>query len=363
MHTLKTFAALAILMPVIAFGQSATLQSQPVTTTGIEHEDIGITGSDSDGESSQGNMESNFKVEKGEKAMSPEYGVDGDPDVPIVTGHIPSEDKASPELMEPTNKGMKDGGAGTGKAGEEIGTEEYGKSTPDSFFDVFVDLHDDDTQAAVDAFLKIGDIKGESMNAEESGSRGESAAGEIKFGDGESGARPAANASEPKEIVVVGSKVRTELQKSNIEIRGWDPEKKEVTIKPADIKEGEDFLDFIGATVASDENIENVTFNFKKIKMGYDQPAKLFAIININMRVTTHIDEQGNVKVEFPWYRMFTKNNGAELSRNIEARVQEHNEISNVARQNGTDVEFLQDRAILFQAIVAIMKTMHDTAR
>jgi len=90
MKTFKTLTFIWILMPSVALAQYTTLQLQPIETTGIEHEDIGVVEVDSDSAGgSSGNIETEFKVEQGEKA-----NVDGDPDRPIVTGETDEEKDA-----------------------------------------------------------------------------------------------------------------------------------------------------------------------------------------------------------------------------------------------------------------------------
>jgi len=278
MKTLKILAILAIFIPAFAIAQTATLRVEPVETTstgikeddpgvtsggveepdfgvtsaepettGIEHEDIGITGDDEESRADSffdvfTEIEVDSMNESGEKG--------GTEDINIGVGEMKSE---------------------VGGDGEDIGAPSSGRATYDSFFDIFVDIGGEGTQAAIDAFIKLGDIKGESTDE----AMEDDEAGEITFGDGETGARP----SKPREIVVVGSKVKEVVRSGNVEVRGWDPEKKEMTIGPDDVEKPEDFLDFVGALTLSDENIEEVSFNFENIKMEYDQPAKLFGFL------------------------------------------------------------------------------------
>jgi len=391
----------------VAFGQEAILHAQSAETmriavaatdptsdtTGIEHEDIGSAALDSSSEgSSGGNIETEFKVEEGESTIP-----DGDPDEPIITGVTgdgdkstgidddefgvtssdsdeASMDKASPMLQEPSVGGVrKESGekGGTedinigigemreaGKAGEEITTDEYGRAVPDSFFDIFIELGDADARAAIDAFIKAGEMTGEDDDeADES-----DGSGNVRFGDGESGARPSLTASTQKEIVVVGSKVRKALEDLNVEIRGWDPIKKEVTIGPDNIDDGGDFLDLVGAMVAKDEHIEEVSFNFQKIRIEYEQPAKLFGLLNITMNATVEIDEAEKVNVKFPWYRILAKDNARELRTEMETAMEAH-ELGHALQQQQTNIDFLRERARVFQTVSNVLRAAHDTAK
>jgi len=313
---------------------------------GIEHEDIGITGESDDNDTANGGAKEH------------------DPGIMILEASF-QEDERDGEISDSSSTGEEE--AEVKESGEKGGTEDinigigelHGSSNaaPDSFFDIFVDIADDDTREAMDAFLKIGDVKGESTDAEMK----DDESGTIRFGDGERGARePEASKGEPKEIVVVGSKVRDEVQASGVEVRGWDPTTKKVTITPDDIETQENFVDFIGAVTLSDENIESVSFNFKKIVMEYDQPAKLFGFINIDMGATAEVDEAGKVKVKFPWYRFLTRNNATEVKTNIQNSVGENGD--QTPAQNQTDLDLLRERARTFQTISNVMRVAHDTA-
>jgi len=293
MKTLKILAILAIFVPAIAFAQTATMVAQPTDDTSSTEIDFVETGGGGTEGSSKGNVEAEFKVEEGEKGQ-PEH----DPGVMIMeaastdqeTGiddgefGVTSVDDGKDTRKEPGEKaGTEDINIGVGEMkgevggdGEDIGAPSSGRTTYDSFFDIFVDIGGEGAQEAIDVFIKLGDIKGESSDE----AMEDDEAGEVTFGDGETGARP----SKPREIVVVGSKVKEVVRSSNVNVRGWDPEKKEMTISPDDINKSEDFLDFVGALTLSDENIEEVSFYFNKIEMEYDQPAKLFGFINMSMR-------------------------------------------------------------------------------
>lgn len=343
-----------------------TSSNTSTSDTGIEHEDIGVTeannGEDDDCDGTEG-----CPVSSIEFTLIPNRI-----EISAMEGSSKELDKASPKLMEATT-----GGSGAvGGESEDIGVPNANNARVDSFFDVFVDLSDDDARAAVDMFIKIGDIKGESMRVDG-----------LDLDDDDDGIKTTgAKSSKPKEIVVVGSKIREQVLAGNVKVRGWDPVKKEVIIKPKNIENGEEFLHFIGAVTLSDENIESVSLNFEKIKLRYDQPAKLFGFIPMSLRAQVEIDEKSQVKVKFPWYAFLTSGNRDEVREEIRNAVQERSISNNdiiddivpeVARgvqteilsmdlsgaeHSQTDLDFLRERAGLFQTIVEAMRSAHDTA-
>lgn len=221
----------------------------------------------------------------------------------------------------------------------------------DSFSDVFVDFSDEDTQEALGIFLEIGDIKGESNNKS------------IEVDSGTEEATPENNKTEKKleskklkEIVIVGSKVKEVIESGDVQVRGWDPKKKEVTIKPEDVEEAKDLLDFIGATVISDENIEKIAISPEKIEMEYSQPAKLFGLIPMSLTAKVVLSEKEKLKVKFPWYSFLTSDNAKEVKEEIDVLSLAWGGVASIG-----DTE-LQDRALKFQVISNLLKASHDAA-
>lgn len=210
--------------------------------------------------------------------------------------------------------------------------------------------------AATDAFLKIRDIKGESTEAKK-----------------------------PKEIVVVGSKNPETPTSSEVVIKGKKIKENVVQYKETDlnfvlrasqistakpiapgvIQTKEDFEAHVGAAMAEDEAIEEVSFYYNKISMKYQQPAKLFGLFSVSYTVETevggeeiHPDEFGRVKVKFPWWARFTNNNPSTLQQEIEEELAgEDAQLANIDLQNQ-----LQQQQRTFQTLSNVMKNKHDTA-
>ncbi len=359
---LKTLATLAVFAPSVVFAQIAipAVTSSDVSetdaraentgveepdfgvtatglggATGIEKEDLGVVRDDNGG-LSKGNVETGFKVEEGESDVVTGAFLDDDNDGDGVdTEEI--EFTLSPDRIEASlQERLDDDSDGDGLV-DESDDEEF---QVDSFFDVFTNLSNDEAKSAVDAFLKLDDIAGESKDDDAV----DDDTDDIRL------------AKKLTEIVIDGSTVRQKVEENEVEVRGWDPEKKEVTIKPEDVHKGEDFLDFVGAVIIGDENIENVSLNYGEIKMEYIQPAKLFGFIPMNLTAQVELSEKDEVKVSFPWYTFFTKNNAKKVKDDIDVLS-----LSWGAEKGGKDTD-LQDRASKFQNISNVMKKAHDVS-
>jgi len=364
--------------------------AEPKTeTTGIESEDIGVTGGGDDG-SSSGNVETEFKVEEGEKdpvekddIVGPDDDSDGDglddddaedieftlnPDriEASATNREDDDDDDNLDDLKLRSDGDIDGD-GLNDDEEALVDEAHDKwidvlsatwgesAGGDSFFDIFVDFDDKDTRSAVNAFLKIEGIEGESKYAKSANGDGD----RVDGADDSQEKKEGPKGDKVREIVVVGIDVREAIQDGKVEVRGWDPEKKEVTMEPDDIDEAQDFLDLVGAVVLSDENIEEVSLTYTEIKVGYSQPAKLFGFFSIDMTARAEVDEAGEVKVKFPWYRFLTTNNVGELRKEMDKATPK---LSEAVAGGETSVDFLRERARLFQTISDVMRAARDTA-
>lgn len=198
------------------------------------------------------------------------------------------------------------------------------------------------------AFIKIGDIKGEAAD---------NAAPE---GDGTE-----AQTSKPKEIVVVGSKVRDEDIPFPIQWGGtgsenaapdsffdiWIDAGEDRNAAPDSFFDiftdlGEDrsapdsffdiFVDVTGEDVAlqaisvaqANENVEEVQVLENEVKVTYDEPMRLLGFIPLQGTRTVVVDtsdpsRDGRVKVQFPWWRFLatTQTDAESLSEAIETEL------------------------------------------
>ncbi len=166
------------------------------------------------------------------------------------------------------------------------------------------------------------------------------------FGDGVRGRIP--EQATNTDVIIKGSKIKENYVDKDH--KDW------IDILSAGVKDDQDLELYAAATAATDENIEEIKFNFQKIEMKYKYPAKLFGFLPIEYTATAtaeeiYPDEYGRVKVHFPWWSIFTDN----PAKNLETEL--NSQLPNVDLQNP-----VQKQRIL-QTMSNIMKTKHDTAR
>lgn len=206
------------------------------------------------------------------------------------------------------------------------------------------------TTSGADVFIKIGDIKGES---EESSSG--NTENQFKVEEGESAAK------KPKEIVVVGSKVR-----------GWDPVKKEeirgVAPQRTDEVHNETDLAFLATRLFienEDVPTEDISLNFEKITWAYRQEAKLLGLFPLSLRheleVDTRADSYGRIKVRFPWWHVFVSKpvSDVEIVALYDAEVQS---LGGGNIMDDPETPLLQRQAQTLQTLSNVSKALHDTA-
>jgi hypothetical protein len=320
MNILKILAVLAVLVPSVAFAHTEARDTAsndvPEIGAGVRAETMGMD-------------EVGFGMDSAEMEMNG------------------TEDKDA-SVTDDRMKGQSDDGHGTDGLKD---TGEDSMQGMDPFLNLFVDFSDGDAQEAVDAFLKLDDIKGESENKS---SKNDDESGDVKHGDKEDGATSTTKFKKPKEIVILGSKIKDVVRNGKVEVRGWDPERKEVTIKPENVEGAQDFLDLVGATVASDKNIGKVAIGPEKIELEYAQPAKLFGFIPMSLTAKVVLSNKEKPKVKFPWYAFFTSDNAKEVEDEIDALSLAWGAIPDTG-----DTQ-MQDRAFRFQAVSNLLKASHD---
>jgi hypothetical protein len=299
--------------------------------------------------------------------------IEGDPDQPIVTGRVVNPD------VTPEPTGLDDDEFGktitqgsptpspepTGIEHEDIGIaepeptgiddDEFGKTltqgsltpapgAPEIDDEVIVAFEQGDTEegSGYNEFT-MDDTKGK-----------EESEGEVRFGDGIRGARPAEE-SESYEVVV----------------RGWDYKKKEAV----QTQYGQTDLDFIlkrasrnveeleeysEALTQSDPNIEKIVLTESTVELDYRFPAKLLGILNLEYTYQAEVDKLGRVKVKLPWWLFLTRNNADDVSLELEENLSTEGDdaqMANIDLQNT-----LQKQQQTLQTLSNVMKTHHDKA-
>jgi hypothetical protein len=277
-------------------------------TTGIDNEDIGIADNDED---SLPELEDEVLIdfESGD--------LDGDPDRPVITGDLPNADTADKDhkgeidILSPSDPEPD-------KKGDDVGLNPQ----PDPLsLDASVDLNPQPDPPS---------------------------------------------SSKPIEIVVVGSKLRDQVQTDSVEVRGWDPVKKELTIGTADIQTGPDLADYAQALTVSDGNIKQIKISDHRVSLDYSHPALLFGFIPVNMNTLATVTfgdgaRGARVNVKFPWYKFLTKNNAAQIQQELKKTIENTGDdqlLVNIDLQN-----ILQKQQQVLQTMSNVMKTMHDTTK
>ena len=270
--------------------------------------------------------------------------------------------------------------------GEDDGAEKMDFTlTPDRVEATMADTGDNNTIENVEepkenraGYIKFGDIKGESTDTADHDDDGHGDTGDTKEltsqdrldtdDDGDSlgtddEETAGAKSSKPKEIVVVGSKIREAIANGG-EIRGWDPVKKEVILKVQDIKTEEDVADYAGALLASSEEIETISIEGSEVRMTSRQPVKLFGLFGVSMEQRVQIfgdpdfeDAGVEVKVKFPWWSFLAKKtiSADDIENTFDEELRKQIEVADSSI--GQD----QQEVRQFQMMSNIMKTSHDT--
>tara|TARA_Y100000034_G_scaffold34700_1_gene42611 strand:- start:3822 stop:4631 length:810 start_codon:yes stop_codon:yes gene_type:complete len=122
----------------------------------------------------------------------------------------------------------------------------------------------------------------------------------------------------PKEIVVVGSKIRqgkTANTLSADELQAW------TSVLDIELKTDEDLERFIEALVILNEDIESIEINNGTLLFKHKHKAKFLALFNIEYTANSEVDPQGRVKVKFPWHLILATDNASELEAELNERL------------------------------------------
>ena len=216
-------------------------------------------------------------------------------------------------------------------------------------------VEEGESTAAHDMFLKIPPIEGDSGDAEASGAV-RVAVGDVN-GDGSSDAY-----GKPKEIVVVGSKVRALSEEQIAELKNLAPK------TAAEVKTEADLALFAAMHAAEDRPTESVSFNYGKIIVKYQADGKLFWVLphTFTEEVTLDTDANGKarVKVKLPWYSFLlaTDVSASELETDAEAADDGHKEwIEILSIGGGASLEAqAAAHAAAFTSLSNVLKAQYD---
>lgn len=200
-------------------------------------------------------------------------------------------------------------------------------------------------------------------------------------------------AKKVREIVIVGSKIKDAVREAII--KGKKILENFVPAEPVVDEDG--LADYAERVAAIDKNVKKIVIDESGVQVNYRQPAKLFGFIPFSLTVSASVDNEGKVKVKFPWYTFFVKHTMQDLKFNLEESVQAMNEAdlvedlandANTAADSDDDNDgtldnpdlssaetndaqlanidlqnVLQKQQKTLQTISNVMKTFHDTAK
>jgi len=289
---------------------------------GIEHEDIGGASMDS----SKGNVEATFKIEEGEKSK------------PTTMDDI----KVMPGTRMPGDEIMVILRPAPGADGEST-------KTPMSIADLI-----DSLRKSRAVFVKYDDIKGESSDE----SSAESSL------NSQLDSEEATRSSKPKEIVVVGSKVRA-FNVPQLVLPGETAAHSFDVFFDVEVSASDEDLELYAVSVAqADEKIKNITITNEKVGLRYKTQLRLFGFLPVTVSELIEVslsegDEYGRVKVQFPWWHVF----GRKIVKPVDLQLSIEEELSEIDRPSETiSFSFQKFQAQMLQTISNVAKTTHDTA-
>lgn len=82
----------------------------------------------------------------------------------------------------------------------------------------------------------------------------------------------------------------------------------------AKVRTAHDFEDFVHHKAKSDEHLKNVEIKDGKIKVEYEEDAKIFGFIGTKINARATVDNKDNVEVSYPWYHIFMKKHVSKAS-------------------------------------------------
>jgi hypothetical protein len=291
----------------------------------------------------------------------------GDPDRPIIKGLVPNSDTRGIEhddigiVPNSDNRGIEHDDIGVMPVDEDETTKESGEKGGTEDINIGVgELQEDKASPKLQEPVTEG-VHGQSNDGNEVMQNNETNLDFIRERAGETD-------SVTPGLILKGKKIR-ENYKSDVEVRGWDPKEKKVTLQASDIQEYKDLEDYSQALVISDNNIKNVEIVEGDVMLTYQQPVKFLGLFRTTMQQTASVDEAGRVKVRFPWYGFLFKKevDTTTVSENIALNYEnikidyqtqgEDAQLANIDLQNS-----LQRQQRTLQIMHNALKAQHDSA-
>lgn len=223
-----------------------------------------------------------------------------------------------------SSSGQTEAGAGT-RSGARTESNTGTPTTVDA---------DTGTEASADYFIKFDGVEGESTKS----SADDSGVLEVKVNTAASVKATTTTKGQPKYDDIKTDDDGEEAKKGNVEygwkveegekaeegdddnlvsisaveVRGWnDAQKAEflATVRThAEVRSGQDLENFARGVMLENQAMEEIAFNYEKVKLKYESKGKLFGFIPVSFKKDVEVDlteedTDARVKVKFPWYR------------------------------------------------------------
>ena len=131
---------------------------------------------------------------------------------------------------------------------------------------------------------------------------------------------------------------------AKVTVRGWDNDKKEAV-------QGK-----VEEEVEKNPDINSVEITEEAVNVMYSVPGKFLGLIKMHMNTSVSSDNQGHVKVQFPWYRFLVTTDYARAAETI----------NGVFQNNQSDFEFLKTKGSAeaqIEIFITISNSMHEMSK
>ena len=258
-------------------------------------------------------------------------------------------------------KGESMGATSTG--GLQVTTQIAATTSPEAKGKVDIQFKVEEGEKAGPALLEIDTIRGESPDAKPQGAGEKGGTEDINIGVGE--LQEGAQVVQHNQTDLDFLKGNT-VSASAVTVRGWDPKQKQeflATVKAhAEVQSGQDLENFAKGVLLKDENIEELSLNYEKIVINYRSSGKLFGFIPLSFTQEVELDTAGEnvgrVKVKMPWFSFLMRADvGGDDVEEEASKQKDHDKWINIESWS------FGERAEALSTLSNILKTKHDTVK
>lgn len=134
------------------------------------------------------------------------------------------------------------------------------------------------------------------------------AAGDIN-GDG----RAETNVSGSSDIVLTIT--RADIDSNAVDSASWGSR------SAGDVRSNADLKAYVASQMKSDTNLSSVSSNSSDVAVTYKQRGRFLGFIPVSINATAVVDQNGQVRVEYPWYAVLMVTDRANLQAKLQASV------------------------------------------